>query len=66
MEERGMVKAMCMGNQCVQRREGRPMRRWLDNVENGLKSYIHQKIEDEGHQTEWAVIVREATALHGS
>ena len=61
-----MVKALCMGNQCGKRREGRSMRRWLDNVENGLKLYDHQKIEAEGYQMEWAAIVTEAKALHGS
>ena len=61
-----MVKAMCMANQCGKRREGRLMRRWLDNVENGLKSYGHQKIEAEGYQMQWAVTVRETTALYGS
>ena len=42
------------------------MRRWLDNVENGLTSFDHQKIEAEGYQMEWAAIGREARALHGS
>lgn len=44
-----MVKAMCMGNQCGKRRKGGPMRRGLDNVEHGLESYSHQKIEAEGY-----------------
>ena len=31
-----------------------------------LKSCDHQKIEAEGYQMQWAAIVREAKALHGS
>jgi len=57
------MKALSMGNQCGKRRECRPIRRWLDNVE---KLYGHQEIEAEGYQMERAAIVREAKALHGS
>ena len=61
-----MVKALCMGNQCGKRTEGRPMRRWLDNAENGLKLYGHQKIEAEGYQMEWTAIVKEAKAMQSN
>jgi hypothetical protein len=58
MEDGSMVKLPCMRNPCGRRRYEKPMKRWIDNAENDLKTCGCQKIEAEGFHEEWVAIIK--------
>jgi hypothetical protein len=61
----GVVKKVFKGKPGGRRLQGRPRKRWLDDVEDLRKMGVRRWRSRVGNREEWAVIVREAKALHG-
>lgn len=66
MSEDRAVKKVYRGNPGGKRCKGRPRKRWLEDVENDLRKMgVRRWRKRAEERQDWAVIIREAKALHG-